>query len=289
MSDGSTSSTSSWLLTVLGVGALIALAWLVRGTSELQGAGVLHAGHDPEGPSTATGEVTAPAAPTAVGAVGQSAKYLDPLTFLPEFWGARWPEVEAKQFPAGLENSELPLIRAWEVAAPHLVLSMAPDTKYKVDLNYRRLMAWPGWEFTDEPIYPPSPQMASLSPESVASAIGDERIEAVDQVTIERWDQELLDVNLRLDQAVRTYLHALGDAVRAEFAGPRLERAPVALPDRPSEHPHFFGSLYSPTMSAFGWQARLFMVEADFPELVRLRADITALQDERRAHVQAQL
>ena len=286
MSDTQSSATTSWLLTALGVGGLLALAWLIRGTGELKVDRVVHANRNERPGAAEPAEVTAPALPTST---AQPVVYLDPLTFLPEFWGARWPEVEAKQFPGGLENAEPPLIRAWETAAPHLVASMAPDTKNKVDLNYRRLMSWPGWEFTPEPVYPPSPLMASLSPASVASALGDQRIADVDQVTIERWDQELLDVNLRLDQAVRTYLHELGNVVRAEFESPRLERAPVELPDRPSEHPNFFGSLYSPTMSAFGWQARLFITKADFPGLVSLRADITALQDERLAHVQTQL
>lgn len=275
-------------------------AWLVAGGLSLGLAGYLLAGAGPAGevdgvaPSAANVGTEMPglvalSAPSTPSVAIQATAFLDPNELLPAFWGDRWPEVEAALFPDGLANTAVRPICAWDDAVEALVEGMAPDTKYSVDKMYRQKMRWPTWEFTRNPVYPPTELMKSITPESVAAAVREPRVAMVDQATVDRWDAELLDINVQLDGAVREYLRTAGDAVRMQFANNTVQRAPLDFPDKLSDDERYFDSVMGANYKVMGWSTRVLLSSAEYPDLAQLDATIERLRAERLSYVRGQL
>jgi hypothetical protein len=219
----------------------------------------------------------------------QEREYLDPEKLFSTFYGDQWATVQAQLFPDGLAAAELQPIVAWREARELHKESLAPDTKYKVDIAYRSLMAWPTWDYSNDPVYPPSALMRKVTPESIASCVGEPRAKLVSQVTADEWDLALLDINTRLDGLVRSYLHAVGRAVRAKFTNDLVDHAPIAFPDQADYSTRTPGFLDLRTSNGMGWATRVTLSVDEYPDLAVLMAEIKALKVERQDFVRLQL
>lgn len=216
-------------------------------------------------------------------------EYLDPEKLFSEFYGDQWATVQAQLFPEGLAAAELQPIVAWSEARELHKESLAPDNKYKVDIAYRSLMAWPTWEYSHDPVYPPNAMMRKVTPESIATCVAEPRAKLVSQATAEEWDLALLDVNTRLDGLVRSYLHAVGRAVRAKFTNDSVDHAPIAFPDQADNSTRTSGVLDLRTSQGMGWATRVTLTADEYPDLAVLMTEIKALKAERQDFVRLQL
>jgi len=234
-------------------------------------------------------EVATPSQAQDASATAQTYELLDPREVLVSFYGERWPEVEAELFPDGIDAVSLPPICAWEDAGPVLIEALAPDSPNRVDIGYRNLVRWPGWTYSEDPKYPIPAETADLTPEALAACLGEPRIAMVDQTTVERWDQELLQLNHELDLTARRYLEQAGAVVRQSFASGSIDRAPVAFTDQAKAKQPQPGALMTSSFGALGWRARFTLQSEDHPELARLRDEVRSLQRQRLDHVKRDL
>lgn len=230
-------------------------------------------------------DVAAPSLAQAAASATTTYELLDPVEVLSSFYGERWPAVEAELFPDGIEGATLPPICAWEDAGPVLVEALAPDSPNRVDIGYRNLVRWPGWSYSDDPKYPIPAETAELTPAALAACLGEPRLALVDQTTVERWDQELLQLNHELDLTARRYLEEAGALVRQAFASGAIDRAPVAFTDRAEFQKPQPDALMTSSFGALGWRARFTLRSSDHPELARLRDEVRSLQQQRLDHV----
>lgn len=214
--------------------------------------------------------------------------YLDPLETLRSYWGAAWPDVEAQLFPEGLEAAELAPIVPWpDVEEIHLEM-MAPNQDSRVEALYRRLVAWPGWEFHGANPYRPDSRLAELTPDSLFWATRCSGVDDLSQADVEALETQFVEVNSELDGLARAFIEGAGAAVRFEFERGGFERAPVAFLEEAAKAED---ELYSRKVSAGGWVTRIQITASGHPGLGLLREEIERLRARRaedlRAAVQA--
>lgn len=227
-------------------------------------------------------DASAPEAPAAGGFSAEDAGYLDPEELLPRYWGERWDEIAQEVYPDGIAAADLPPILEWSISGPHHLELSVPDSKFRVEIFYRKWMDWPGWEFHDDLLFKTVQSGPKLTAKSLAAALGVPPLAFESMERIRELEVEFAEMNRLRDQRVRHYIEQVSLAVRIEFDSNRVFRGPGKLP----ENRDFSKDLiYSYPLGAGGWTSRVRVMGKDYPDLMLLKNELITTREERRVRM----
>jgi hypothetical protein len=179
---------------------------------------------------------------------------------LEEYWGARWPEQEAKMRAAGLDLEQACAFEPWEEVAPlfeaHLLLDEAERESHVLTL-----LEWP-----QEP-----------TGESIGRALS-ARIPEEDVATVVQIAEPY---NARIRDLGALWADSLEDHMLDAWAAGRYQKAPFSTVGLEAES----GAFHVQSFAGAGWTAIVMLTEEECPGMMQIRDEIDGLRDERRAAV----
>ena len=204
---------------------------------------------------------------------------LDTLAALEGHWGADWPQVKTEIFGEDFEQEVQSVVMPWEQSSEMHLSGYLLDTGHQ-ELLYRRLMKWPGREFSTHVLIVDA-GYSELNAQNLANCTGTAALRDMPNSVIQQFDLDLNDVNDHLDSRIREFMDLLDRAIEVEFNSGGLAKAPLRLgSSKPS-----LGAVFGRTVRGNGWQSRLEITGERYPYLADLHKEISSLRDARKVRL----
>ena len=201
---------------------------------------------------------------------------LDTLAALEQHWGAEWPEVKAEIFGEDLEQEVQAVLMPWEQSSEMHLSGYRLDERHQ-DLFYRRLMKWPGREFSTHVLVEDA-GYSELNAQNLANCTGTIALRGMPDSQIQQIDRDLNGVNDHLDSRIREFMDLLDRAIELEFNSGGLAKAPLRMRVSKPNSDVVFGR----TVRGNGWQSRLEITGERYPYLADLHEEIISLRETRK-------
>lgn len=202
---------------------------------------------------------------------------LDTLATLELYWGSEWPQVKQEVFGEELEAAVQSVLMPWEQSSELHLSGYRLDERHQ-DLFYRRLMKWPGREFSKRTMVQDA-GYTELNAQNLATCTGASALRGMPNHVIQQFDLDLNGLNDDLDGRIREFMSLLDRAIELEFNSGGLVRAPLRMRDSKPNPDAVFGR----SVRGNGWQSRLEVTGERYPYLADLHMEINFLRETRKA------
>jgi hypothetical protein len=186
---------------------------------------------------------------------------------LKEYWGTRWPEIEAAMLDAGLDLGQPMEIVPWEVAAEKLS-GMVPLVGAR-----RQAMANAVVDWHDE-TYESSYEEWLKRTFRIPGELDAERIQALEEAC-RSYNDQLRDLG-------ELYADQIDSRLLERWGSGNFVKAPFSTHGASTER-----GFYSTSSAASGWSIVITLQLEDCPEIQQTKREAEALREQRRSAAQA--